>query len=371
MPEAGWQKMTDEERKWAKEWYAQGKSPSAIAELLRRDVSTITRLLCMQKVVKKQGRPCALTVPQVDLLERRLDQMIVKANGTRTITVAALKKATKVKAGTQAILAALHKRNIYFRKLREKPLLTPEDVKARFNFAKKYRGKSKGWWVKNIHAFIDGKHFQVYLNGKERCRAAQHATHGAYRRPGKGLCGGYVKPKEGNLRHNTGAKGVLLHVGIGGGKVVAVHEVARGRWSGQAAATFYKDLGQGLAKTWPSKRKYIVLEDNDPTGYKSTKGVEAKAAEGISVFEIPKRSPDLSLLDYAVWKEVNKRLRRQERTWKRSKRETRTHYVQRLKRTIRNLPADFLTNSIGDMTRRCQRLYEAKGNFFEEGGSGS
>ncbi|CAE7526243.1 F52C9.6, partial [Symbiodinium sp. CCMP2456] len=271
MPAAGWVKMTEKERALAQRWYDEGKSPSTIAELLDRDTSTLTRLLCKQEAAKKQGRPSALTKAQVDYLERKLDQMIVKADGQKMITVEALQKATKTKAGTQTILKALHERDIYFRKLREKPVLTPADVKARKAFASTYRHKSRAWWLQHVHAFIDGKYFQVYLTGAERARAAKHSTFGAYRRPGKGLCAGYVKPKKGGLKHYTGVKGVLLQVGIGGGKVVTVHEVT-GRWSGQAAVTFYEALGRGLAKAWPGKRRYTILEDNDPTGYKSAKG---------------------------------------------------------------------------------------------------
>ncbi|CAE7522337.1 F52C9.6 [Symbiodinium sp. CCMP2592] len=365
MPVPGWTKMSEEQRELARDWYSRGKKPSEIAELLGRDTSTMARLLCMQKQPKKQGRPKALTTAQVDLLERRLDELIVKVDGATTITVETLKKATKSKASTQCILHALHKRNIYFRKLREKPVLTPADIRDRYAFAKKYRGKSKQWWLSNVHAFIDGKHFQVYLTGAERVRAAKHVTFGAYRRPGQGLCKGYVKPKEGNLRHNTGAKGVLLHVGVGAGKVISVQEVA-GRWNGNPASVFYKTLAKDLAKAWPGKRKYTVLEDNDPTGYKSSKGLAAKHEAQIGVLEIPKRSPDLSVLDYAIWKEVNKRLRKQEKTWSGAKRETRPQYLKRLKRTIRNLPKAFLEDSIGDMVRRCKRLYESKGYFFEE-----
>ena len=33
-----------------------------------------------------------------------------------------------------------------------------------------------------------------------------------------------------------------------------------------------------------------VLEDNDPTGYKSSKGMAAKAAAGIETLDLPKRS---------------------------------------------------------------------------------
>ena len=74
------------------------------------------------------------------------------------------------------------------------------------------------------------------------------------------------------------------------------------------------------------------------------------------------------MLDYAIWAEVNKRLRKQEAKWPKGKKETRASYIKRLKLTIRSLPKDFLLSSIKDMARRCQRLHEATGYFFEEGG---
>ena len=40
----------------------------------------------------------------------------------------------------------------------------------------------------------------------------------------------------------------------------------------------------------------------------------------------------------------------------------------RLRRTAIRLPAAFVKKSIEDMKRRCQRLYAAKGGYFEEGG---
>ena len=55
----------------------------------------------------------------------------------------------------------------------------------------------------------------------------------------------------------------------------------------------------------------------------------------------------------------------------RSKRETRDDYMHRLQRAAMSLPRAFIAKSIGDMQRRCQRLYDAKGGLFEEGGRGS
>ena len=82
---------------------------------------------------------------------------------------------------------------------------------------------------------------------------------------------------------------------ISAGKVVTVHEVD-GRWSGQAAVSFYEDVRADLGKQNLAKRKFTVLEDNDPTGYKSQKGTEAKAEAGISILEIPKRRPRFAFM---------------------------------------------------------------------------
>ena len=61
-------------------------------------------------------------------------------------------------------------------------------------------------------------------------------------------------------------------------------------------------------------------------------------------------------------------MRRQERNFPKLKKETRDQFEQRLRKTALNLPTSFIDDAIGDMQRRCQRLYKAKGGLFEEGG---
>ena len=111
-----------------------------------------------------------------------------------------------------------------------------------------------------------------------------------------------------------------------------------------------------------------VLEDNDPTGFKSAKGINAKKRCKIVPFAIPPRSPDLSVCDYALWAPINRSMRLQERKWPLSKRETRKEYIARLHKTAKALPKSFIDRAIGDMARRCERCYQAKGGHFEEGG---
>ena len=73
-------------------------------------------------------------------------------------------------------------------------------------------------------------------------------------------------------------------------------------------------------------------------------------------------------MDYSIWAEIEKRLSNQERSYPASKKETRDEYLQRARRTAMRLPAAFINRAIGDMKRRCQLLFEAKGGLFEEGG---
>ena len=108
--------------------------------------------------------------------------------------MAHLKRSTRCKASSRVMLNVLRERKVYFRKRREKPILTAEDVKARFAFAKKYRHKPTKFWTQ---MFAIGEHFKAYLNGNMRELAAMHATYAAYRSPGEGLHGAYVKAKKG------------------------------------------------------------------------------------------------------------------------------------------------------------------------------
>ena len=125
---------------------------------------------------------------------------------------------------------------------------------------------------------------------------------------------------------------------------------------------------KSLKRAWPGKRKFSLLEDSVPTGFRSRKGMCAKADLGVTVFEIPKRSPDLSVCDYALWKAVTRRMRRQETKFPKNRRETREQYITRLRQAATSLPRPLINKSIAEMRRRCPRCFVARGGCFEEGG---
>ena len=154
----------------------------------------------------------------------------------------------------------------------------------------------------------------------------------------------------------------------GAGRVLMWHEV-KGTWNVNKACSMYSGpLKRSLVKIYgPKKRKYTVMEDNDPSGSKSRKAIDCKAASRLTVLPLPRRSPDLNPLDYAIWAAINKRMRKQESSWPALKRETRKQFLCRLRRTAMSLPSTFIDNVLGNLEVRCQKLIKAKGGHFAKG----
>lgn len=350
-------------------WFQEdGYSPLEIAELLHRDKSTCTRLLCLEVERKQDGRPRAFTEKEIDAIVDKLEAMIIKANKEYRVTVEMLMKEMRIKVTKKTLLNALHERGIYFRPNRDKPDLTEEDIAARFSFGKKYSKKPDTFWTDTVLLTIDVKYFKVYTNKAARARAAKEGTWGSFRTKAQGLLAQYVRPSK-RLRWNPGARGVHVLAGVGKGRVLIWEYIDGRKWSGAVAAEMYKGpIADAFEKHFPDNPTWLMLEDNDPTGFRSKAGMKAKEEVGLKTFEIPKRSPQLNMCDYALWKEVEKRMRHQEKRFAPSFRESRKAFLTRLRRTAMRLPPSFISPSLKNMKVRCQRLEAAEGGHFEEGG---
>ena len=113
---------------------------------------------------------------------------------------------------------------------------------------------------------------------------------------------------------------------------------------------FSGPLRNALARKYPRLRARRVLEDNDPGGYLSGKVIAAKKEmPKYAKFHIPKRSPDLSVLDYYFWNEVGRRLRKAELLFPEDKKEARDDFIIRLKKTALSIPPADVSKAIGDL----------------------
>ena len=364
----GYKFYTAEELRLLAQWVDEGRSPTEVADLLARDLSSVVRRmkqLASGGVPSAVGRPRALTPRQIDRLVKVANEMIEDAECNYQVTAGMLKSALRLKCSEKTILEALHERGVWFKPFREKPLLTEEDVKARRLFAKDHGPKPMTFWTETISAYLDEKYFTPYLTPAARAYARKLTARGAFRGKKQGLNKGYVKPKK-TMKHNFGRK-VCVGVAICAKKVLTCYVVKKS-WCGAAASELYADhLGPALKEAFPGRRRFLLVEDNDPTGHKSGPGESAKRAAHISCVPFPKHSPDLMPLDFGFWKSVNRRLRKQELAFPIDYYETRKHFVTRLRRTILRSPTASLTKLIGSMKRRCKLLKDAKGWHFEEG----
>ena len=57
--------------------------------------------------------------------------------------------------------------------MREKPLLTEQDIAGRFQFALDRHRKPASYWTDKVHMVIDVKFFKIYFNAAARRRPAK------------------------------------------------------------------------------------------------------------------------------------------------------------------------------------------------------
>ena len=358
-----------------KKLHEEGQGIGAIHKLLGRSKDTVSKHVFkknIKKAKKPKGRPAAFvrTPKGYALMEKTYAKMLREGRGKTDISPQHIRDRMGLDCAPKTISRAFWDHGVHLRPLCEKPDLDSDDRKARREWAVAHGHRSASQWNRYVHAIIDNKVFQVYTQGKHRDMAARRGVRGAYRRRRRVFSIGYVKPKDPKaLKQNTGAQSVMVTCALGAKKVLMWH-VVQGRWNATAAANMYSGpLRRALEKAHPQVRgPWRVLEDNDPTGYKSGAGMKAKAEVGIQTLDLPKRSPDMNPLDFSFWAELNKRMRAQERSWPDAKRETREQFLGRLRRTAMKMPSEYISKIVGALKGRCQQVLDAKGGHFPEGG---
>jgi hypothetical protein len=222
----------------------------------------------------KRGRQDALTPGDLTFLLRKLKALIKKAASKTEVTLGMLKKSARCKVSLKCMRKHVMKMGVRFRRLRSKCLLSKEDIKKRYAFASIYRHKSRAWWLKKVQLHHGMKSFPVYSHAAARDHAARREVRGAYRNLGQGLDDCYVvQPKP--VRYNSGARPCCIATGVGNGRVLMWHEIT-GTWNaGKAIELYGGPLKQALSTAYPRKRSHIILEDNDPNGFKAKLAMKA------------------------------------------------------------------------------------------------
>ena len=286
---AGYSHYSSEELRLLAKWREEGRKPTEMAHLLGRDLSSVSRRLrriTTGAASPQVGRPPALSVAQIDRLVVLANEMIEDADCKYQVTARLLQKTMRLKCSEKTILTALHDRGVWFRPFREKPLLTDEDVEARKKFARTHVHKPLTFWTRTIDAYLDEKYCTPYLTPAARAMARKVRARGAFRGKKGGLAKGFVKPKK-TLKQNFGRK-VCVGVAISAKKVLACY-IPKKNWCGAAAHELYSEhLGTALKNEHPSKRRFLLVEDNDPHGAQKCSWQRGEKRSTHLVLAIPK-----------------------------------------------------------------------------------
>ena len=355
--------VDDTERRLVANMVEEGIPWSTIQKVTGRTPDTINSILS-GKSPKTKGAPRKLKKKDLAKLLKVMEQMIKHANAQKEITLDMILTKAKLDVTGRTAREAIKKKGIRFNKLKEKPLLKPGDVEERLKWAKAHRKSTCKQWVTKPHAIIDNKSFQMTRCMSSREYAARRSVRGAYQVRGEQPRSWLIKPKESN---KVKFPGVVVTAAVIKGKVRMFHYID-GRWTAKTATHMYEHhLLPALRKAYPRhKGKWTIIEDNDPTGYKCKAAVAVKKRLGIVTDSLPKRSPDLNVLDYSLWSEINKRCRKQESAFRKTKKESKQAFKERLKKTARSLPEELVKSAVGSMRRRCSKIVELKGEFFNE-----
>ena len=233
--------------------YEDGETPSVIADDMDRSLSAVCRRLEAlerpSKMAAPVGRPPALTEKQKELLVQTAASMTQAADAKYQVTLAMVLAACKLKVGERTARDALHKHGVYFRPLREKPVRTEDDEKARLAFGKKYEKQPAEYWEKQVDGYLDNKSFEWLPTHAARTHAAKRTAKGTYRKKGEGLAQGHVKPSK-TLKEKFGQR-VQVSVAISSKKVLMCH-VVDGAWNKGAACDMYANsLAPALRAAYP------------------------------------------------------------------------------------------------------------------------
>ena len=112
-----------------------------------------------------------------------------------------------------------------------------------------------------------------------------------------------------------------------------------------------------MRRHYGDQRKFLVVEDLDPKGFQSGKGVRAKVEERIESWKIAVRSPGWMPLDFCLWDEIEMRTL--------SKpgydNEDAASYSKRLRLTAMHLPKTLIQNCLGKLKANIEATVESQG----------
>ena len=283
--------------------------------------------------VETRGRRKTLTATQAQRLFEKRRDLVRRARGERYVPLREVRRSARVPEIDDTTAARyLQSFGVVWRRMREKPARTEAHEESRKAVCNIWRKRPASFWTDSVDLIIDAKKYALPGNEAAARRLRQQRVCATLRTRGEGLDPGHTGPNP--KKHNFNAGGyVRILAGICGGRVVLWEEI-RGTWSWQRVADMYAGpIKRTLQTHRPGKRSWLALEDNGPSGFKSRKGIRAKAEHKLTSLSQAPYSPDLNPLDVSLRRAVETKA-----LAVRCKNESVAVYKARLRKTAVSMP---------------------------------
>ena len=366
--------FTDDELDSIQKWKSENATPVEIHARLVKErkrrrqkgpvLTTVRRFLkgdtFKRSGVETRGRKRLWSAANLTTMDRKRDELIVKADGDREVTWDVVIRKSRVPTGDASTAAKRMKESfgIKRRPPRLKPSRNDIDEAERKRICNQLRKLPAKYWTKSVCLYMDNKKWPFPRSVRGKKYVKQSRVRGHLRKRSEGLKKGCTKPDKRKHKANLGS--INICAGIIKGKVRVWHYFD-GPWCGAKAEAIYRDIiAPALKKHHGTKRSYVTLEDNDPTGYKANRAKKAEAELGIVPMDFPTYSPDLNPCDYSLWEEVQSRMDKQ----KEPAHESIDAFKARLKRTAMSIPPAVINKMLTSMVSRTQSVYDENGGHI-------
>ena len=263
-----------------------------------------------QGLCETRGLKRKLTPRAVRKLNKTRKELIKKAAGEEEVhwdDILRKPRVQKVDPTTAARAVRRVLPGLQWRAPREKPTLSKQHKAERLAICTEWQSLPSTYFAKTVDLVIDNKKFTIPTHKNSKAHLKMTKVRGHLCTRGEGLKSGFTKPNCRKHKSNPGAY-VNICAGLTDGKVRMWHELPSA-WNGEVAEKLYRGpVIDTLRAHRGHKRRYTILEDNDPVGYKSNKAKVAQLDFKIGPVRFPKYSPDLNPLDFYVWSEIERRM---------------------------------------------------------------
>ncbi|CAE8671507.1 unnamed protein product, partial [Polarella glacialis] len=323
------------------------------------DITTVRRALkgktFRRSSIETRGRKRKMKPDMIKKVNKARMDLVKLAKGEREVHWPEILKKARAKVDPTTAARRLQDagHDVKWRSPRHELLRDPEHKQERMDICGRWRRKPTTYFTEELDLIMDNKKWDIPTYDRARRFHKMKKVRGHLRTRQEGFKPGFAKPNMKKQRLNVGAY-VVVVAGIINSRVKVWHYLDKKQWNGQIAADINKGpIHRALKRCHGEKGRYVVLEDNDPTGYKSNLAKGVKAELGITAMQFPRYSPDLNPCDFFLRDEasIERRMTKNDP----GGREAASHYKERLKRTAMAIPEDVISKGVACIKKRAQQ----------------